>query len=85
MTPLEFAAALMAYCYATDGSVTSWGRTRQHNAFVGGHVNSWHLVFMGADVVYDLPVPWARAKLLAGRFGLRVVREEDHDHLQPLK
>ena len=82
MTPIGFASALMAYCYGTGGSVTSWGRTARRNAKVGGHKNSWHLAFLGADVVYDDPVPWATAKSLAGRFGLRVVREKDHDHLQ---
>jgi hypothetical protein len=83
MTPIDFAVALMAYCSATRGSVTSWGRTERRNGQVGGHVSSWHLSWLGADVVYDSPVPKARAKLLASRHGLRLVREGDHDHLQP--
>ena len=83
MDTIRFAAALIAYCYATRASVTSWGRTAQRNAAVGGHENSWHLVFLAADVVYDVPVPEDKARLLAGRHGLRLVREGDHDHLQP--
>jgi len=79
----EFALAVVAFCYATNGSVTSWGRTAKRNSAVGGHPNSWHLNFLAADVVYDVSVPEERAKFLAGRHGLRLVREATHDHLQP--
>lgn len=82
MTPPGFAACLVAYCYATGGSVTSWGRTGKHNAAVGGHPQSLHLVFLAADVVYDAPIDEAAARILASRFSLRLVREGDHDHLQ---
>ena len=81
-SPVEFASVLIAYCAATRGSVSSWGRTAKHNADVGGASDSFHLVWLGADVVYDEPVPLRRAKLLARRYGLRVVREPSHDHLQ---
>lgn len=83
MTPADFASALVAYCYSTNASVTSWGRTKQRNQSVGGHPASWHRSFLGADVVYDEPVPKAEARLMASRHGLRLVREGDHDHLQP--
>ena len=83
MTPLDFASSLMGYCYATGASVTSWGRTAQRNAQVGGHENSWHLVWMGADVAYDVKPSLAKARKAASRFRLIVVRESDHDHLQP--
>ncbi|KKN27908.1 hypothetical protein LCGC14_0859630 [marine sediment metagenome] len=81
-SPVEFASVLIAYCAATRGSVSSWGRTAKHNADVGGASNSFHLVWLGADVVYDEPVPLGRAKSFARRLGLRLVREDDHDHLQ---
>ena len=51
MTPLDFADALRAYCQATSGSLTSWGRTPAHNKAVGGVTES------AADVVYDVKLP----------------------------
>lgn len=83
MSPLEFAASLIAYCYATRASVTSWGRTEKRNRLVGGHAESQHLQWLGADVAYDeIPAADFRQKV-AARFGLMVVVESDHDHLQP--
>lgn len=84
MDPIRFAAALIAFCYATRGSCTSWGRTAKRNLAVGGVASSYHRQWLGADVVYDDPVPVDEAQTLARRFGLKVVRESDHDHLQPL-
>jgi copper chaperone CopZ len=87
MTPLEFASALMAYCAATRGSVTSWGRTPLHNAQVGGVADSAHLIWTGADVVYDttsLSDVQIRSAL-AARLGLMLIAESDHDHMQPTR
>lgn len=84
MDPIRFATALIAFCYATRGSVTSWGRTEKRNAAVGGVPTSMHRQFLGADVVYDEPIAVDFAQQTARRFGLKVVRESDHDHLQPL-
>ena len=85
MTPLQFADALRAYCMASGSSVTSWGRTPNHNKTVGGVTDSAHLLWIAADVVYDMPgdVPWHDA--LAARVGLMIVHEGDHDHVQPVR
>lgn len=82
MTPAEFLDALRAYCAATGASVTSFGRTPKHNEDVKGEPNSAHLVWLAADVVYDAPWHLLTRRLLAGRVGLTLVSEEDHDHLQ---
>jgi hypothetical protein len=84
MTPSDFMELLIAYCLFTRGSVKSYGRTLQHNAQVGGVELSAHQFWVGADVVYDEPVELELAKATAERLGLRLIREADHDHLQPL-
>jgi hypothetical protein len=84
MDPLTFVGALMIFCRMTDGSVTSWGRTKKHNKDVGGVARSAHRAFLGADVVYDVPIAEEEATDYAERLGLRLIREGDHDHLQPL-
>jgi len=86
MTPLDFAAVLMAYCTSTRASVTSWGRSPERNASVGGHTHSYHQVWLGGDVGYapNPTPPLATARKRASQLGLRLVREGDHDHLQPL-
>jgi hypothetical protein len=40
---------------------------------------------LGADVVYDAPVPLARARQIAGELSLQLIREDDHDHLQAFR
>jgi hypothetical protein len=88
MTPDAFAAALMAYCMATSASVTSWGRTRSHNVAVGSTTpDSAHLIWTGADVVYDYPAEPAGSvrESLAHRLGLMLIHEGDHDHVQPAR
>jgi hypothetical protein len=84
MTPRDFASALIAYCYATTGSVTSWGRTPLHNRRVGGVTHSKHQLWLGADVVYDTRPTLATARRRATALGLKLLREADHDHLQAL-
>jgi len=86
LSPLDFHVSLMGYCYAMRASVTSYGRTAKHNVDVGSvHQDSYHVQWLAADVVYDddpKPVKALRDKV-AGRFGLEVVDEGDHDHLEP--
>lgn len=87
MTPLEFADALLGYCYASGASVTSWGRTEKRNRDVGGVEDSYHRDFLAADVIYDELKPIEFRGRHARRFGLKVVDEyasKGHDHLQPL-
>lgn len=85
MTRIEFVEAALMFCELTGGSVTSWKRTIAHNTKVGSTaVNSPHLYGLGVDVVYDAPVLKAVAVERARRLGLKLLRESDHDHLQPL-
>jgi hypothetical protein len=76
----------MAFCSWSRGSVTSWGRTTERNAAVNGHAHSLHMVWLGGDVGYSPHPrpPLARARKAAQQLGLRLVREDDHDHLQSL-
>ena len=84
MTPEEFFSALRAYRAYFHASVTSFGRTKQRNADVGGVTYSAHLFDLAADVVYDRE-PGAEERRAIGRgLGLIVVIEDDHDHLEPL-
>jgi len=82
LTPQEFADAIRAYCSATQGSITSWGRTAKRNKAVGGVAESAHLLWIAADVVYDTPLDQAHRIALASRLGLKLIDEGDHDHLQ---
>lgn len=84
MTAHQFLDALMVYCRLTDGSVTSYGRSWQHNLDVGGVGGSAHLFWLAADVKNTMSLlPAARADI-ARRLGLWLLVERDHDHLQPL-
>lgn len=80
----EFRSALDSYCSITRGSVTSYGRTEHHNKAIGGVKHSAHRYWVGADIVYDDVVDLETAIQTAARCGLKLIREDDHDHLQPL-
>lgn len=84
MDHLRFFCSVVVYCAALGGSVTSWVRTKGHNEAVGGVPGSAHRFGLAVDVVYDAPVSLEDAKFFAARLGLRVIRESDHDHLQPM-
>jgi len=90
----EFALAVYRYAMRVKGSVTSWVRTHERNLIVGGCTArhdpspsclgaSAHLVGLAADVRldrYELQ-PDVRAKI-ARQYGLRLLVESDHDHLE---
>ncbi len=87
MTPMDasaFALAAQMYCLVTRASGKSSYRTAKHNETVGGVAHSAHLVGLALDVVYDKPLPLAERDEWASRLGLRLITEDDHDHLQPL-
>jgi len=79
-----FVHAVIAYAHFTGASCTSWFRTREHNAAVGGVQFSAHQFALAVDTVYHEVPPLAQRQAVAGRLGLRLVVEGDHDHLQPL-
>ena len=83
MTRAEFAEAAATFCAITGGSVTSWTRTVTHNTAVGGVKNSAHLYGLAVDIVYDTPQALPLTMERARRLGLKLIREGDHDHLQP--
>ena len=86
MTIAEFAESVARYGMLTGASVTSWGRTTEHNLNVGGVTYSSHRFWLGCDLVYDEPTLLSMTARMetARRLGLRVIIEGDHDHLQPL-
>lgn len=86
MTIAEFAEAAYKYCLLHSASTTSGIRSTKHNKDVGGVPFSPHRFGVAMDVVYDDPLTrneLARIEV-AKRLGLRIVIENDHDHLQPL-
>lgn len=83
MTRGEFAEAVFTYCLMTGGYATSAERSRVHNEAVHGVAHSAHLVGLARDVLYDAAPSPAEREEWAARLGLRLIREVDHDHLQP--
>jgi hypothetical protein len=79
-----FAAAVVAYRRAVNGSITSWGRSPERNRDVGGHPRSAHLVDLGADCVPGPGFADVAREHIAAQHALRAIIEDDHDHLQPL-
>jgi len=82
MTPIQFFDAVRAYCAWGGCSITSYYRTPDHNAAVGGVAASRHQIWLGCDVVYDDPLPLPERQRMATKLGIKVVAESDHDHLQ---
>jgi hypothetical protein len=80
---------VLTVCFRFRGSVTSWCRSKERNALVGGHPASQHLDGLAMDVVYD-PAPAFGASPpslievteLARAHGVRVIRERTHDHFE---
>ena len=83
LTLAVFSDAALEYCQVFSGSVTSWYRTVDHNAEVGGHPRSAHLVGLAVDVVYDGSRPGPQADAWLALHGLKRLVEGDHDHLMP--
>ena len=84
MNHQDFAIAVLVYCYIMGASETQGRRTPARNAREKGVAHSPHLAGFGRDVSYDSLPAEALATEWAKRLGLRLKREEDHDHLQPL-
>lgn len=83
MTRGDFWEAVFTFCLALGGSTTSGIRSEKHNAAVGGVPHSAHRFGLAADVVYDALVDHQRAVDFAASLGLWLLRESDHDHVQP--
>jgi len=82
--PFTFIANVVLLCDKHRGSISSWGRTFKHNKEVGGVPDSYHLIWMGCDVIIDQMVKNEAFEADAKRLGLDPILEGDHYHLQPL-
>lgn len=81
---ITFLHSALLYCVATGASETSGFRTPEHNRKVGGKPDSPHVAALGRDVVYDDARHDQQARdEIAATFGLELIHEGDHDHLQP--
>jgi len=63
-------------------SVTSWIRSPNHNAALGGVPTSRHLMGLAVDVVFDNPADAPGFQEAALTLGLQVLFEGDHLHVQ---
>ncbi len=83
MNPMDFIERVLILCSKHRGSITSWGRTPKHNEDVGGVPNSYHMVYLGCDVVLDVMIKNILFENDAHYFKLKPILEGDHYHLQP--
>lgn len=79
-----FMQNIFALLYKHHASVSSWGRTAKHNKYVGGHPDSYHMLWCGCDVVLDDNTPNPAFVADAKLMGINAIWEGDHYHLQPL-
>lgn len=63
--------------------MTSWGRTEARNKSVGGVPGSYHLNWLGLDLVLDEQRKNIDFEKDCVIFGLFAIFEIDHYHLQP--
>lgn len=85
MDPFTFISIVAAICAKHRGSVSSWGRTPKRNEEVGGHPKSYHMIWMGADVILDVMLKNQEFEEDCEKFKILAVFEKDHYHLQPKK
>lgn len=83
MSPIEFGGRCMMICFKWKASVVSWGRTEKRNAFVQGVPGSYHLLFLGMDVILDDQKKDVHFEKDCIKLGLQALYEGDHYHLQP--
>lgn len=84
MTRGEFAEAVYSYCELTGASETAGYRTKIRNDAKKGVAHSAHRVKLAADVTYDRPLLLEDRRAWARRLGLKLVPDDDHDHLEPV-
>lgn len=64
-------------------SVTSWGRTVQHNSIVGGVPGSDHLLWLGIDIILEPQQKNLAFEKDCSTLGLSALYEITHYHLRP--
>ena len=83
MNPIDFAMSCMLVCLKWRASVTSWGRTEKRNAFIKGVPGSFHLNWLGMDIVLDDQKKDLVFEKDCGILGITALYEINHYHLQP--
>lgn len=78
----DFALAVATLAVEFDLSVTSWYRSHKRNKSVGGVENSLHLCGLAVDIVLDNDSDKESFIKRAQRFGLRIIDEGHHLHIQ---
>jgi len=88
MNRADFQAVVHMICCQAGGSVVSGHRSTKHNAAVGGHEKSLHLVGLAADIQVDV---WETGRPLAtywaDRLGVVALPDDEklYIHLQPIR
>lgn len=72
MTVAQFCSIVAVGGMRYNGSVISWGRSKARNTRVGGHEDSFHLMWLATDVVFDKVEDVPRARKFYKRMGLHV-------------
>ena len=80
--PMQFMDRLRRLNERSPFSITSYARTPEHNAKVGGAKDSLHLTWLAADCVIDGPHSSQDFLRMAKELGLHGIVEADHIHLQ---
>ncbi len=79
----EFVNKVICLALKYHCSVSSWGRTPARNAAVGGVADSYHMLWLGLDVVLEPMVRNEGFERDADLLGLQAIFEGDHYHLEP--
>lgn len=83
MSFIDFCLGILTLSSEFEFSITSWFRSLPRNTMVGGAINSFHLIGMGADIILDEFEDKENFKRRAQGLGFRVINEKGHIHLQP--
>ncbi len=84
MPVLVFLRLVLELLLKYGGSVTSWVRSVDHNASVGGEATSQHLAGLAVDAVFGDPGAREAFVKEAAAAGLHLLEEADHVHVQAL-
>lgn len=81
---VTFLGAVGPVIMECEGNVTSWVRTKKHNAEVGGHPDSYHQCGLAVDVTFENKDLKDRFKRRMWKMGFGVLDEGDHVHVQAI-
>ena len=70
MDVATFASILAVGGMRYNGSCISWGRSQKRNTSVGGHPDSFHMLWLAADLTFDTPEDRDKADRYYRRMGL---------------